>query len=140
MPNTKTQTKILLILIAYLFSLFAIIHYSKMPEYTMADIHVKRQVESENIILTGKASFYDYILDSGWSSRGHFVCATRDFERYSFVRATNLDNGKSVVCKVTDFGPNETIYPERIIDLSSTSFAQIADLSIGVVNVSVEQL
>ena len=90
--------------------------------------------------LQGKASWYDYTLDNGWSSKGHYVTATRDFERYSWVLATNLDNGKSVKVQVTDYGPDPTIFPERIIDLSSTAFQAIAPLDLGEINVEVEQL
>lgn len=84
----------------------------------------------------GQASYYDYVLANGWSSLGHYVCATRDFERYSIVKVTNLDNGKVIECKVTDYVEN----PEVIIDLSSTAFQDLAPLHLGIVNVSVEQL
>jgi len=99
------------------------------------------EMESIPLKLAGEASYYDYVLNSGWSSVGHYVCATRDFERYSYVLVTNLDNGKTVECKITDFGPSFDIFPERIIDLSSASFSAIADLRLGVLkNVTVEQL
>jgi len=84
---------------------------------------------------SGVASYYDYVLDSGWSSVGHRVCATRDWKRYSYIRVTNIDNGKYVICRVTDYGPDASIFPERIVDLSSYSFSQIADLKLGTVNV-----
>ena len=88
--------------------------------------------------LTGEASYYDYVLDSGWSSVGHYVCAVRDFEKYSMVKATNMLNGRSVICKVTDYVPDELEFPERIIDLSSTAYKEIADLEVGVIPVRVE--
>lgn len=87
--------------------------------------------------LLGKASWYDYTLASGWSSVGHFVCATRDFERYSYVEVTHKD--KSVICRVTDFGPDKDLHPDRIIDLSSTAFSKLAPLSEGIIEVKVEQ-
>jgi len=85
----------------------------------------------------GVASYYDYTLDDGWSSLGHRVCATRNWDRYSYIKVTNVANGKSVVCKVTDYGPEEAIFPERIVDLSSYSFSQIADLKLGIINVTI---
>ena len=88
----------------------------------------------------GVASYYDYVLPSGWSSKGHFVCATRDFIRYSYVKVTNIDTGQEVICKVTDYGPDESIHPDRIIDLSSTAFKTLAPLKLGVINVKVKQL
>jgi rare lipoprotein A (peptidoglycan hydrolase) len=91
--------------------------------------------------LTGQASFYDYVTKDGWSSVGHYVCATREFERYSYLKVTNLDNNKSVVCKKTDYGPDPNVWPERIIDLSSTAFAEIGSLKRGILpNVTVEKL
>jgi rare lipoprotein A len=95
---------------------------------------------NEDKILYGVASYYDYVLDGGWSSVGHYVCATRDFIRYSYVEATNVANGKTVICKVTDYGPDESVFPDRIIDLSSTAFSAISDTKLGVANVAVKQI
>lgn len=91
-------------------------------------------------VATGKGSYYDYVLKTGWSSIGHRVCAARDWKRGTMLLVTNLDNGKQVQCKVTDFGPEKAVFPDRIVDLSSTSFSDIADLNRGVINVSVEPL
>jgi len=103
---------------------------------------VYREVETivlEIDTVSGGASYYDYVLDDGWSSVGHLVCATRDWERYSYIEVTNIDNGKSVVCRVTDYGPDASVFPERIVDLSSYAFSQIADLKLGVIDVLVTQ-
>lgn len=86
----------------------------------------------------GKASYYDYVLKDGWSSKGHLVCAARDWPRKSKIEVTNTITGKSVVCTVTDYGPDFSVHPDRIVDLSSFSFSQIADLKSGVVPVSVK--
>ena len=96
--------------------------------------------------MTGKASFYDYTLDSGWSSKGHLVCAMRHsldgddnpFKRYSTVKVTHGD--KSTTCKICDFGPEFALFPDRIIDLSSHAFSQLADPKLGVIDVEVEIL
>lgn len=92
------------------------------------------------LVSYGKASYYDYQLASGWSSVGHYVAASRDSYRQSRLRVTNTENGKSVMVTVTDFGPSATLFPERIVDLSSTAFAAIAPLARGVVPVKVEVL
>ena len=91
-------------------------------------------------VVEGKASWYDYVLADGWSSKGHFVCAARHFEKSTIVRVTNLENGKAVQCLVTDYGPDEDLHPDRVIDLSSTSFRRIASLKQGVIEVKVEEL
>ena len=47
---------------------------------------------------------------------------------------TNLANGASTTCTVEDRGPYEG---GRIIDLSESTFGQIADPSEGVINVRI---
>lgn len=95
-------------------------------------------VAKENLAKTGVASWYSYRINGiNWSDN-HRTAASRDFKRYSTVRVTNLDNGKSVEVYINDFGPEEGQVPERIIDLSSDAFAQIADLKIGLINVKIE--
>ena len=102
---------------------------------------ISQNINKKITIREGKASFYDYYLEKhDWSSKGHFVCATRDFERYSYVEVTNLANGFMVKCYVTDYGPDESIHPDRVIDLSSTAFKTLAPLDLGVINVKVKQL
>ena len=86
--------------------------------------------------LTGQASWYDYQLVDGWSSVGHYVCASRVFEKKDILRVTNLDNGKSTACLVTDYVENLDV----IIDLSSTAFEELAPLDRGIINVSVSQI
>jgi len=86
----------------------------------------------------GIASYYDYTLKSGWSSKGHIVCASRDYPRGSYLRVYYQD--RFVVCKVTDYGPDEEIHPDRIIDLSSSAFAVLAPTKLGVIPVRVERI
>lgn len=109
------------------------------------------QILPKNEVI-GVSSWYDYSLDGIEWSKDHDTCAVRDYERYSMVRATNMANGKSVDCYVNDYGPEtceERIKKgldkpgecvERIIDLSSHAFSQIADLNLGLINVKIESL
>lgn len=55
----------------------------------------------------------------------------------TIVKVTNLSNGLSVVVKINDRGPYRDGY---VIDLSSSAFEKIANLSTGVLNVRVEVL
>lgn len=55
----------------------------------------------------------------------------------SYVRVTNLDNGKSVIVKINDRGP---FVPGRIIDLDKVAFAKIASIGAGVINVKMEEI
>lgn len=98
------------------------------------------EAETLHQAVFGKASYYDYQLDSGWSSEGHRVCASRTYKRGTMLEVKNVENGKVVQCLVTDYGPDESQFPERIIDLSSYAFSQIADLKLGVINVAIRPL
>ena len=99
------------------------------------------------------ASYYDYDLENapGWS-KTKATAASRDYERWSRLRVTNAVTGKYVDVKVNDYGPEscedrikhgldrpETCI-ERAIDLSSYAFSQIADLRMGLVEVTIEKL
>lgn len=90
-------------------------------------------------IHSGKASFYDYTLANGWSSKGHRVCASRDYPRKTLLEVTNVVNQKKVICLVSDFGPDKSVHPDRIIDLSSHAFLQLAPLSRGIIEVEVHE-
>lgn len=99
-----------------------------------------KQLEQEYKDSLSFGSYYDYILDSGWSSEGHRVCASRDYKRGTMLKVTNLSNMKSVECLVTDYGPDENIFPERKIDLSSYAFSLISSLQKGVIPVSIQKV
>jgi rare lipoprotein A (peptidoglycan hydrolase) len=109
----------------------------------LSDTDLQTTPRGQNLAKTGVvgvASWYDYDLNGIEWSKQHNTCATRDFKRYSTVRTTNLDNGKSIECFVNDYGPELGQTPERIMDLSSHAFSQIADLKIGLINIKIEEL
>jgi len=66
-----------------------------------------------------------------------FMCASWHYEFGTDLRVTNLANGKSIFVRCNDRGPSRK-YPERIIDLTKAAFQQIADLRVGLINVTVE--
>lgn len=69
------------------------------------------------------------------------TCATWGYLFGARLKVTNLENGKSVICRVTDRGPNMKLYRAgRIVDLSKGAFSRIADLKRGVINVNVEEV
>jgi rare lipoprotein A (peptidoglycan hydrolase) len=74
---------------------------------------------------TGGASWYDY--RSG-------ECAHQTIAKGTVVTVTNLANGATTTCVVTDRGPYED---NRIIDLDRGTFDQIADSSQGVIQVRI---
>lgn len=75
-------------------------------------------------IVEGKASWYD---GTG--------AACNDFPMGSRIRVTNTDNGQSVDTTIVSTGP---FIPGRVVDLNRADFAAIADLSTGVVDVTVQ--
>ncbi len=75
----------------------------------------------------GGASYYEAPSAS--------TCAHRTIVFGTVVRVTNLANGKRTTCTVNDRGP---YIDGRIIDLSPQSFASIAPIEDGVIQVAVE--
>ncbi len=78
---------------------------------------------------TGAASWY------AWT--GTMAAANPWLPMGSYVRVTNVDNGKSVIVKINDRGP---FVPGRIIDLDKVAFAKIASVGQGVINVKMEEI
>ena len=110
-------------------------------------------VLAEVVVRCGSASWYsvESCIKEGtsgvWTASGErytnegLTCAMRlrDFGKY--YKVTNLDNGKSVIVKHNDFGPNLKLYKKgRIIDLSKGAFEKISSLKKGIINVSVEEV
>lgn len=75
----------------------------------------------------GGASYHDYPEPS--------TCAHKSLPKGTALKVTNLANGKVTNCVVNDRGP----YVEgRILDLSRVAFSEIANVSDGVIRVSIE--
>ena len=82
-----------------------------------------------------------------WTASGErfnendLTCAMRSREWGTLIKVTNLANGKSVVVRLNDFGPNKRLHAKgRVIDLSKAAFARIASLKAGVIRVKIEKL
>ncbi len=63
--------------------------------------------------------------------------ACNSFPMGTRIRVTNVDTGASVDTTVVSTGP---FVPGRVVDLTDTDFAQIASLSAGVANVTVQAI
>jgi uncharacterized protein YabE (DUF348 family) len=94
-------------------------------------------VEGEKIsigkIQTGQASWYARGL---WNPQA-LTAASNTFPKKTYLRVTNLENGKQVIVKVNDTG---AFGLPRVIDLSSGAFKKLAPLSIGMISVKVEEI
>ncbi len=78
---------------------------------------------------TGGASWY------AWT--GTMAAANPWLPKGSYVKVTNLENGKSVIVVINDRGP---FVPGRIIDLDKVAFAKIASIGAGVISVKMEEI
>ncbi len=103
------------------------------------DLWLVGQVSTQQIeqpLFEWTASRYDYSLNINWEevvwTKTHDVCALRIYERYGYYRVCTDD--KCIVCKQTDFWPARQ---DRVIDLSSHAFKQLAPLKQGLVHVKV---
>jgi rare lipoprotein A len=93
---------------------------------------------------TGKASYYTVESSSNLTASGErfdedgMTCASNDYPFNTWLKITNIENGKSIICRVNDRGGFKKY--GRIIDLSKGAFAKIADLKLGVINVTVQKI
>ena len=87
-------------------------------------------LEDISIMTEGTASWYKY--------KGCNCAASPDYPKGTKLKVTNIDNGKSVVVKVNDWGPDRSVHPNRVIDLDIVAFKQIAKKSAGLCKVKVE--
>lgn len=69
------------------------------------------------------------------------TCAMRSREWGARYKITNLDNQKSVIVRLNDFGPNKKLWNKgRKVDLSKGAFEKIADLRKGIIKVKIERV
>ena len=92
-------------------------------------------------VLTGfKATYYSdtfhgKVMRSGAIyDMNRLTCASNTHKLGTKLKVTNVDNGKSVIVKVTDTGSFKKI----TLDLSKKAFSKIAELDKGVVEVKIK--
>ncbi len=90
-------------------------------------------VFADDLLLeTGIASWYKY--------KNCHCAASPDYPKGTQLKVTNVANGKTVVVKVNDFGPDRAVHPDRIIDLDRSAFEHLASPSRGLIRVRVEPI
>lgn len=82
--------------------------------------------------LVGTASWYVHPRYPG-----ELITASVDFPFGTKLRVINTANNKEVIVTVKDYGPDKSVHPDRVVDLSKTAFAAIASTGAGVINVRV---
>ena len=121
------------------------------PQKEMPKIEPQKKEESPIVKTTweygeetGKASYYTVESSSNLTASGErfdedgMTCASNDYPFGTILKVTNIENNKDILVKVNDRGGFKKY--GRIIDLSKGSFAKIADLKLGVINVTVQKI
>lgn len=122
-------------------SLLAIIAVVFISACTSAPSSQQVNTSQVGFVEEGIASFYANKYQFRTTANGErfnqfaSTAAHKTLPFNSRVRVTNLDNGKSVVVRINDRGP---FINGRIIDLSRSSFSEIADTKAGLARVKIE--
>lgn len=89
------------------------------------DITYPEAVVQEAPLYEWMASRYDYKLSWKRRSKTHDTCALRIRERYKKYKVCSEETGECITCFHNDYGPWRA---DRVIDLSSHAFKQLAPL------------
>jgi hypothetical protein len=77
----------------------------------------------------GRGSWYAL----GLPAPDALTCASRTYPRGTYIHVRNISNGRTIVCRVNDYGPEA--WTGRIIDLSRGSFRALDNLGRGTIPV-----
>lgn len=94
----------------------------------------------------GIASFYSKSLDGTKTSTGetfrhaNFTAASNGFKLNTWVRVTNLRNGKSIIVRINDRMHKTMALNGRIVDLSIAGAQKLDFIKRGIVRVKVEEV
>lgn len=92
----------------------------------------------------GMASFYSKSLDGTKTTSGEtfsqkkFTCASNRFKLNTWLRVTNISNGKSIIVRVNDRMHPRMDKKGRIVDLSIAGASKLGFIAKGVTKVKVE--
>ena len=83
------------------------------------------------------SSFHGKVTKSGEVyNENRLTCASNSHKLGAKLKVTNLENGKSVIVKVTDTGS----FSKVTLDLSKKAFERIAELEKGIINVKIKKI
>ncbi|MFA7618867.1 MAG: septal ring lytic transglycosylase RlpA family protein [Thiohalomonadaceae bacterium] len=117
--------------------------YGNPPEYTVNGRTYRVMESAAGYLEQGLASWYGTKFHGQYTSSREIydmygmTAAHRSLPLPTYVRVTNLQNGRSVVVKVNDRGP---FHDDRIIDLSYAAAHKLGIISNGVARVEVRAL
>lgn len=113
----------------------------KAAPYTVMGSRYFPIQDARNYTMTGTASWYGTKFHGRDTANGEtfdlygMTAAHKTLPLPSYVKVTNLENGRSVTLRVNDRGP---FYSDRIIDLSFAAAKKLGYAEKGVARVSVE--
>ncbi len=118
-------------------------HYGayKANPYTVLGKTYYPMPDAKRYLATGTASWYGTKFHGQATANGEkydlygMSAAHKTLPLPSYVRVTNLENGKSVILRVNDRGP---FYSDRIIDLSFAAAKKLGYAEVGTARVKVE--
>jgi rare lipoprotein A len=107
-----------------------LIHYGQIKAKIYLS-YARLGVFEDNLILQeGPASWYRY--------RDCDCAASPDYPKGAKLKITNLENNKTVVVTVNDYGPDRTVHPDRLLDLDLVAFKKIASKTAGLIKIKIE--
>jgi rare lipoprotein A len=135
--NKKLPVQLLLLIIASLFFVLPAAYAQQ------TDTTVKTKPAKTKRVLYGMASFYSNSFNGRKTANGEiysqskFTCACNVLPLGTWVKVTNLRNGRTVVVKT-----NDRLHPrmKRIVDLTRAAAQKLSFVSSGLTRVKVEVL
>lgn len=112
-------------------------------DYTLRGVRYEVMKDSTGFKQRGQASWYGKKFHGHLTSNGEtydmysMTAAHKTLPLPSYVKVTNLDNGKTVVVRVNDRGP---FHSSRIIDLSYAAAYKLDVIKTGTANVEIEAI
>ena len=85
--------------------------------------------------LSGTASWYVHP-----KYKVQLIAASTDFPLDTKLKVISENSGKEVTVTVKDYGPDKSIHPDRVVDLSKEAFSVLAPTGAGVIKVKVVPL
>ena len=131
------KTKATLLLIA------SIVLFSTVAQAQQNDTATKQKASKSKRVLYGMASFYSNKFNGRKTATGEifsqnkFTCACNVLPLGTWVKITNLRNGRTVIVKT-----NDRLHPKmkRIVDLTKAAAIKLNYVSSGLTRVKVEVL
>lgn len=137
-PFLQSKKKVILFVL-----LCSAISFFVFPAMAQADAGTKAKPAASKKILYGMASFYANKFNGRKTANGEIfsqnklTCACNILPLGTWIKVTNLRNGKTVIVKT-----NDRLHPKmkRIIDLTKAAAVKLGYVSAGLTRVKVEVL